>query len=221
MGNVKTEIDTLRKSIEELTDDSKLSDKYLYEIWIKARARVLENAINSGTTLSDWNKQRFIIELEKTNENIDCIPSKCSVLKSKKPLPEPINNKSGSFFKMYTLSGKLIGRTQRYKIESDSLDDIKNSSARFLIINNHVYIYNSSNPLFYMVEGIWADPLQWLNNTYCDELWEETKCNDWSDIDTGLTKKFSEQTLKLSIELLRTVLGLPDDNVQDYNPEIR
>jgi hypothetical protein len=200
------ELSTIRNNIKEVSDKSRVTDSFLYSLWKKARGRIL----GDRTNISRWNWKRFCIELEQAkSHNCECVAVGCDILKSVYPVPQPAINRQKDIIEVQTLSGRLIGIAEEYELMSERHDDVKSAVMRASFYNNHLIIWNNLNLKAVQVYAPWDDILAWQDIQYCTD---ELPCIDVLQTDTGLSERESEAVLRLTLDLLKHVITIQDED---------
>lgn len=210
---IREEISTLRNSLKKVTDDSKtFVDSYIYSVWKKNRAALLEPG-----KFQLYNTSRFCIKLEVTkSHNCACIAHGCNVLKTTVTVPEFLQGRDGSGFKVRTLGGDLIGKTTEEALKSELTDPIKQNALRWTFNSGKLVIWRNLELKGIELEGVWADPLEWEDKRYCPD----GDCANPLDTLSGLTTGQSKKVHDMCMKDFGFPLRLKDDVTADRNPEI-
>lgn len=226
MATIKSEIDALRESIRQTTDDSKWSDEYLYKIWNSYRNKILSQQVDTFRKVNDFNRERFCFELEEAySHDCGCIELGCTVLVSKYAIPEPIDK-----LQILTLSGVQIGKSTESEFRSLQYDEVLSSKPRYGIYSGKVFIYNPGSlgvisPAVLQANAVWADPTEWIGIQYCSDTEDGDgdssdgvfPCKKATDIDAGMSPKYSEIVRRMTLEELGLSLQLPVDKKKNYD----
>lgn len=231
MGKIADEIDLLRLSIRQVTDDSKFSDEELYGRWNAARVDVIEkekerledrrDARRLYNFNTEFDKERFCFELEwGKSHDCGCISLGCDVLVSKYQLPKPLGR-----MEVTTLSGQTIGYSTENEFRSLRHDPILSSQPRYGTYSNRIFIYNPGslglNLKVLQANAVWQDPAAWAGLQYCNEITDgdgntTVDCKDAKDINSGLNLRYSLRVRQMVMQELGFTLQIPDDKHADY-----
>jgi hypothetical protein len=208
-----------RQLIKEVSNDSNLTDSFLWSLVVKARARILTNDIKSKQFISPWATHRFCIKLEKTKaHDCNCVPVGCEVLKSEHPVPRPLVGRYRDAVQVKTLGGTLLGYSEDYELKSNMYDAIKKYTIRWNVHNQHIYLYNTVQMDTIQLEGVWENVLDWHNIQHCTE---DNPCQDIYDMESGISQADADGVIRIAFELLNVTMQIKDDSSADTNPEIR
>lgn len=230
MGKIGAEVDLLRLSIRQVTDDSKYSDEELYGRWNAARVNVIEkekerledrrDAKRLYNFNDEFDKSRFCFELEwGKSHSCGCVDLGCDVLVSVHELPKPLGR-----MEITTLSGQTIGYSTENEFRTLRHDPILASKPRYGSYSNKVFIYNPGSLGLDMkilqANAIWQDPAEWASIQYCTDNADGEgggiDCIEAKDIDSGLNLRYSTIVRRMVMEELGFSLQIPDDKHADY-----
>lgn len=218
MTTIRKELSTFREMIEEVTDDSNITDSFLYDIWNKSRATVLRNELKANNLLSPWNRMRFCVDLElNKSHNCDCVKVGCDALYTKFEIPKPITGIYVGAIEVFTIYGERIGYADEPAVQSDQDDPVKNGKLRWSLYNKKIVVWNSKKLPTIQINGVWEDILDWEDIQTCPD----EDCPDILDKDLGINEHNAEAILRRAFDTIKPKLGIVDDWTQERNPERR
>ncbi len=180
------------------SDDARLSKRHVYSIALSARATMLTQKANKKQKLSQWSYQTLgCVELIKALPyECPCLPPVgCEVLRTKEPLPKPLNSIiQGLMIQSVTsVDGSVqysetTWENKKYKAGN------KYTSRKpdYYIRDNYLYITSSKGPKAIAITGVFNDPLEVdLFPSICEENCNEKDPNsDCFDCSNPLDKPF-------------------------------
>lgn len=210
------ELSTIRQSIRQFNPSSKFEDSYLYSIWIREKARVVEQEMKRQGKVSPWMYHRFCIELQTAKaHDCNCVNIGCDIKKTKYKIPDFLSGVMNGL-QILTLDNKRIGLTTAPAIISDKEDRVKSKEMRAVIYNQYVEIYNAPAILTGLqLNAIWGDILAWQDIQLCTD---SNPCKDIYETEMGLPLKLSQRVHRLVLETLGIPLSILDDVHLDKNP---
>lgn len=222
MTTIRKELSTFRDMLEEVTDDSDFTDSFIYDIWNKARVKVLRNEISKSGLLSPWNTMRFCVDLEVVkSHNCECVTGVgCDVLQTIHTIPNPVADRYVGAIEVKTIYGDRIGYSDEPSVKTDQRDPVKAGRRRWSLYNKKIIIWNDPELILpsIQINGTWEDILDWDDIQTCPE---EESCPDIMDKDLGINENHAYSILQLAIQLVQPKLQIIDDWTQDRNPERR
>lgn len=172
------------------SDDSRLTDRHIYNKMLTSRAKLLSQKANKKQKISQWNYQTIpCVELIKApTYECPCLPPVgCQILKTKIKLPEVISSMNRHLIQSVTsLDGSIIysevsWTEKKYK----SFNKYTGSKPDFFIRNDYLYITHKEGPKLITITGLFENPLEVDKYpSYCE------KCEDCVDCESPLDKEF-------------------------------
>ena len=143
------------------TDDSRLSDRHVYNKLLTIRSKLIVERLRKRQSLSEWDLQPLHCIEMIPQQAISCgLSYKCSFMKSKYPLPSAITpdcteNVVVTSYDALTIYSRTTFETYKY------IGGNKYSSGKeyYYIHDNYLYLINSRMKLAHM-HGIWRDPAE-------------------------------------------------------------
>jgi len=173
------------------SDDSRLSDRHIYNKMITIRSKLLSQDINKKQKVSQWNYQTIpCVELVVVpRHECDCLPPiGCNIYKSKYKLPETLTGLTHHIIQSVTsIDGSIIYSESSWK-ENKYKSGNKYTSFKpdFYIRNGYLYITDKGGPKIISVTGLFEDPLTASEyENYCNQ-----NCTDCEDCESPLDKEF-------------------------------
>lgn len=177
----------IRESINQLTDDSNISDEYLTYLIGVYRAEILKNELNNFQRITNiTNIQSFCIEMEEAsvydcNISVDCE----TILKSKKKLPSLIKTHIGTSLSTV----RPIDRTAKPftfidEVRLPYLNNSKFNKSIYYFVGSDMYLYAVGKNDTYKrikclnVSGVFADPLELMDFNNCCDCEDVKTCYD-------------------------------------------
>jgi len=227
MSTIATHVSLIRSLISEHSDGSKYSDQFLFELFKNASKRLQYQKARRYEYLSDWNRTRHCLKLEKAkSHNCDCVEVGCDVLKTVYELPKPMTARGGDLIKVFDLNGRRIDQVTPQE-QINNLNDpsrIKQTRTAFSIVNKRVVIWNNLTLPAIEVEEIAEDETEWAGIHLCDpDTGEDTTetCFDVQKDDYPIDAELVEPSYRMVLELLNIPLQLQEDKTNDANENIR
>lgn len=226
MSTIATHVATIRNLISEHSDDSKFSDQFLFELFKNASKRLQYQKSKRWEFLSDWNRRRYCIGLEKTkSHNCDCVLVGCDVLKSIFEIPKPITNRNMDLIKVFDLNGKRIDQVTPQEQMNNLFDpsNILQHRTAFSIVNRHIVIWNNLDYKAIEVEMVADDETEWAGIKFCDSegVPTEQDCFNILEDDYPIDSELVEPAYRMVLELLNLPLQIQADQTNDANEAIR
>jgi hypothetical protein len=222
-------MDTVGKIIESIqnlyskgvaSDDTALSSRLIYAKMVRVRNFLLAGQAKKKQKIGDINYSLLhAVEMEEiSSSELSCVPSNCTLFKSKYPLPSPLSDLNNHLFS-YVMNTE---RTIRYD-EADFTENLYVSGnkytkdkPRFIFENSHLYITNNS-PKLLKVKYLSSDPVKTeLMNNYCDEG-VDCDFNVYDvvfPLESDLVRVLEQMVYQ---ELVAVFLSVPSDEKNDNN----
>lgn len=159
------------------SDDSRLTNRHIYNKLLTTRALLLSREVNKKRKLSAWNYSTLpcveIVEIT-SNEECPCIPDVgCSVYRSKYKLPKPIVSLSS-----YMIKGVYSTDAQRsIKFTEVSVNQSKytkggkysSNNNKYMLHNGYIYIISKVAPIAVSIDLLVEDIMEAYNFVnYCN-----------------------------------------------------
>jgi hypothetical protein len=177
----------LRQLIERVTvpydkgmasDDSRLSSQYVYTKLLTSRNRLIAQQANRNQKINQWVYQTLpCVELIVAPVyECPCIPPVgCTIYRTKKKLPKPLNNFSHHLLQsVTTIDGETvfdeIGWEEKRLKQHNRFTKNKPD---YFIKNDYLYITQKTGPTILTIIGAFADPV--------DAFKFPSKCDDCQD----------------------------------------
>lgn len=201
------------------SDDTRLSNRHIYNKLVSVRSRLIFQKVNKKQRLSSWSYQTLpCIELIKAPiHECPCVPSKCTILRSKHKLPEPINSIDKHIIQsVASLDGSTIFNESSFEIEKYSKGNkYTPNKAHYYIRNEYLYITDTKGLEVVTITGLFNDPDAVENfPSYCQE-----ECPECTDCDSMLDKEFPidseliDPMIELSLKELIEVFGAMREDI--------
>ncbi len=209
-------VSTIRNHFDSpLSDDNKLSERWVLFVLEKIRAALLYEDVMAQRVINDNNKQTISIPFVETDEEFcDCegsFRSVCKILRSRCPIPKLIENK---IYDISSKSGRLqfeVIEPQALKYKADSRIEANRKKIyvffRTFSDGKYLYLANSSFIDIGILVGLFEEPMKAIEFNCCDN--KLPSCNPLDEdfiIDDRLIPKLTE----IAIKYFATALGRAD-----------
>jgi hypothetical protein len=157
------------------SDDSAFTYAYIYHLMKICRGVLLYEKLKDSDYNYSLNLQTLEcveLELADTNECCEKLPSGCKWLKSKKPIPNTINNIITTVFNdrgdLYT---RVISESSKSFKRYSTLGNTENHF-KYLIKNNYLFVPDLNSPKWIKVQALFYDDFEVKNTcgNVCDFL---------------------------------------------------
>lgn len=206
------------------SDDSRLSERHIFNKLISARSKILGQKLNKRQKLSQWNYQTLpcVAMEEAPLHECPCLPPVgCKIMKSVDPIPEPLTDLNSHIFQSVTsIEGSIIFSEVTWK-EKQHKSGGKYTSTKpdYFIRNNYLYITAKDGSEVVAVTGVFEDPIAAdIFPSYCDD----PDCVTCLDCESYLEKEFVGDTDLIdtlvemaTVELIKVFSSLPEDRSND------
>lgn len=192
------------------SDDSRLSNRFIYNKLLTVRSRLIVQELNKKRSLSSWMYQRLhciqLVEVDAT-ENCPCVPpSGCYVLRTKYKLPKPI---SGLYNANLRFVGTLLGKRIQV-MSSNSIPFLKGNKyskdiSAYFESEGYLYVVANKRLEFIMAEGVFEDPLEvkdFLKHCNKEQCTNCNSCESFLDQEFPLEAALIEPLIELSLQEL-------------------
>lgn len=215
-------VSTIRNHFDSpLSDDNKLSERWVLFVLEKMRAQILYEDLKMRKPISEHNKQTISIPFVETDENFcDCEENRsvCKILRSRCSIPKIIDN---TIFDISSASGKIqfeviSPQNLKYKAESriSANKDKIYVFLRTLPDGQFLYLANSEFVDKAIIEALFEEPQKAKNFNCCEN--ELPSCSPLDDefyIDDRLIPILTERAIKY----FATALGRQDMLNNDFS----
>jgi len=195
------------------SDDTRLSDRHIYNKLITVRSKLLSQEINRKKIISPWSYQTIpCIELiEVSTHECECLPLVgCNILRSKYKIPKPLVSYSRHFIESVTsIEGSIEYKPVRMesrkykkgnKYTSNTLD--------YYIKNEYIYISYKEGPRVIAVTGIFEDPVE-VNSfpSYCGNDAVDVDCTSPLDTEFPMELDMIDTTIEMTFNELINIFN--------------
>ncbi len=139
------------------SDDSRLSNRLIYNKLKTVRSEFLINDSRKNRTIDDSIRQSLIIELEA--DGGDCKASVCRIMRSKSEIPDMVLDSDTDNFVVTSTNGEIL-------FTSTKFEDVKHQSGNKYTSNYEKYYFEgdiikivNSRIGKIAIRGIWEDPI--------------------------------------------------------------
>ena len=173
------------------SDDSRLSDRHIYNKMITVRSKLISQQHNKKQKISQWNFQSLnCVELIKAEPHeCPCLPpAGCEILRTKYKIPRPLTGLNSHLIQSVTsVNGDVIfseisWETKKYK----SSNKYTAYKPDYYFRNGYLYITHKTGIKLISITGLFDDPLEAENfPSLCKE-----NCKECNDCESFLDKEF-------------------------------
>ncbi len=222
ISNLRGLINVYGRTKESFTDQA------LYEFLKTARAKVLENLARDFRHISEWNYSTICFKLIKTKaHNCNCIPDyleqDCLVLKSEITIPQAIRGRNKSLINFFTVGGEKIALYTEQEWMIFKNDDIRSRELAGSIVDGKLIIWNNKKLKVAKLTLLAADPAVFGDIPVCNNEGEyvTNECYNVYDQDFYLDEELKDAVYRLSLDLMKITLQIPQDQTNDTNQAIK
>jgi len=198
----------------EQSDDSRLSARFVYNIMVTLRSKLIAQEAKKNQKVGQWNYQTIpCVQLIKAPvHECLCLPSTCRTFRTKYQIPEVLTTKDSHMFQSVT---SLDGTIQFDEINWSDVkykDGNKFTSTKpdYYIRNGYLYFTIKSNLEIVTITGLFEDPILAADYpSFCDEYnnpcvepceEETTNCNSMLDREFFVDNDLIDTLVKMTIE---------------------
>lgn len=202
------------------SDDSRLSNRHIYNKLVSVRNRLMSQKVNKNQKLSQWSYQPIpCIELIKAPiHECPCVPKgNCVVLRSKYKLPKPIPSIEKDVIQsVTTLDGSIKFDPTTFENEKYAKGNKYTSNKpEFYIRDEYLYITYYKALEVVTLTGIFSDPLEVYNfPSFCGETCKD--CESFLDKNFYIDSDLVEPMIEISLqELINIYSQMREDQTND------
>jgi len=206
------------------SDDTRLSSRHIYSKLKSSRARLIKQKLDKNQIVSTWNTQVLnCVELEVAPAHeCPCLPPVgCSILKSKYPLPKPVNSRNKELIEYVTsIDGSIIyaettWNEKKYKKGNKYTKD----KPDYYIRNGYLYLTHKSGPRVVTIGGVFEDPVEASDySNYCDTV---VDCVNPLDLDFPIDEDQVDTLVEMTTkELIVVFTQMKEDLTNDSKDSV-
>lgn len=215
----------LREKLNQIIDDSEISDRYIMYLYNLKRAKYLRQDLNNfQKTVDNSIIQEFCLEMEEVSIN-DCgVDYECgTIMRSVKPIPKPLELHLKSAITKVKPTNKTslpFNYVEKSRAILSNYSSFPGSVYSFLDVDLHIYILSTS-PTVKMIDcltvaGIFESPEQLRDYKNCCDCSNIT-CYD-SDLTEYPLQAHHIDTISEEIfQVLVNKLKIPEDKINNSN----
>ena len=191
------------------SDDSRLSNRHIYNKLRSIRAMLLSQSLNKKQKVSEWNYQTIpCIELIEIDINeCPCTPqTNCKILRSKYKLPKPLLSLSDVAIKnVSTIDRKKI--FDKYSLSSHAYkigNKFTSEKESFFFEAGFLYIFSKTPKKVIRLVGLFEDPVEVENYIleFCNDCTDCITCLDYLNISFPIDESMIDTVVQLAAEEL-------------------
>lgn len=221
-------ISAIRNLIKQYSDDSSYEDEFLYVLLNNANATWLKRKLENNEKINDWNWPSYCVELEAgLSHDCSCVPTGCTVLKTKYKIPKPLLARNRQLLKVYTFDGKEIIPTTEEKLRASKYDEIKSNVLQYSVYNQKIVIWNGDAtriiPRAIVVKSLSIDPTEWATVEMCSPDTGQPSgsyCFDMDNSEYPMDEEYATLVYDTVLKQLGFSLQIREDRTNNANPEI-
>lgn len=202
------------------SDDTRLSDRHIYNKLLTTRARLLTQEARKNRKVSEWNYQTLpCIELiEVPRHQCPCVPpTGCTILRSKYKLPKPllgVLEHTIDFVSLIDMS-QILNPSTVNKVRMLKGNKYTQKSDIYFILEGYIYVVTGKSFKVIMLSGLFEDPLKVKEfKNYCEESCSDcNKCVDPLNEDFPIDLELIEPLVEMAAQELISIfnqLGVED-----------
>ncbi len=221
----------VREGVNQFSDDSEISDRYIIYLYEIKRAKYLRQGLNNfQKTYDNSITQTFCEALEEVSIDECGINFECdTILRTVRPIPTPLDLNIGVAIQSIKPTNRLsVGFNVISKKRAQFLKGAKFGKAlySFLDPDGHVYVVSGSNNHYKLLEcltitGVFTDPLALEAYSNCCGCTEPSSCFDPSTTEYPLQPHYVDLIREEIIRALVVKLQIPEDKYNDSNDTIQ
>lgn len=151
------------KGVESV--NSRLNDRYIYDVLIGIKNKLVTQQIKKKQVISDWNYSILpCVELIKVNNHeCPCLPDLgCKVYRTKYPLPKALTDLNVHLFKyvMNITTEKTISPTTREAYIQNEGNKYTSKGLRYIIESGHLFVYGKDIPRMIRIKYLAEDAVE-------------------------------------------------------------
>lgn len=186
-------------------DDDRWSARYIMQIALRKRSRVLKQEQEKKKLHERFSRQRIncmeLIEVDKHECN--CIPlnTTCKVRRTKEKVPTPIKDFLAS---VTSIDGNILYSPTTFHNydEHSRLRPIQNKP-KYFISNEYIYIVNDDDKQYISIEGVFENPSE-AANISCSDSSSSAECYYALDQEFNVSPDLLDSIILLTLEELFT-----------------
>lgn len=213
-------ISQIRETVKSRSDDSDYSDEYFYELIKTYRALLLRQRAEKHRGLSQFNNQKFCVELKCASNGgcIDCDKDiNCNVLRSIKKLPSTIHGRNNDLLKVRTVAGMQLSKVSDYsEYKSLAFTKTRRDKLVYTISNGYLEVYGSELLKYLWVDAPLEDPTALVDWNTCGSDNTESCYDILSD-----EFPMEESLIPTLKEMIYKELGISRQMVEDERNDSR
>jgi hypothetical protein len=198
------------------SDDSRLSDRHIYAKLISARSMLIKREINQKRQVSDW-----IVQSISCLQMVTALPNECpcapipgcKILRSKLPIPKPVQSAIGPELEGVTNQNgnKVYSKTDWVRRKYKSGAKFTSEIADYFIKDNYLFIDESSLLEYVSISGVFEDPLEVVYTDACKEA-----CIDPYNEEFPIDEQLTDAVIQMATqELVQVFKSMPSDQEND------
>lgn len=212
------------------SDDSRLSNRHIYNKLMTVRSRLIVNQVKQKQKLSQWNYQTLpcVEMIPAPIHECACIPSKgCTVLKSKYPLPKILTDMNRHIIQSVShIDGSYVFPESAFELQKNKKGNrFTAKMSDYYIRNGYLYVTHNIALEVITLTAVFGDPIEAEKYpSYCAEK-SAIDCSGPLEKEFPIDHDMIDTLVKMaSEELVLMFSQLPEDkisNVSDDNSPIR
>jgi DNA-directed RNA polymerase subunit K/omega len=221
----------IKEGVNQFTDDSEISDKYIIYLLEIKRAKYLRQGLNNlQKTYDNSITQTFCVGLEEVSKdecgiNVDCD----TILKTTVPIPVPLDLDTGVAIQSVKPTDRLATNFNfitKKRAQFISGARFNKAIYSFLDADGFIYVISGPNNNHYKllecltITGVFADPLALSEFVSCCGCTSPASCFNPATTEYPLQPRYIDLIRDEIIKTLVIKLQIPEDKSNDSDNEI-
>ena len=222
----------IREGVNQFSDDTEISDRYITYLLEIKRAKYLRQGLNNfQKTYDNSITQSLCIDLEEVNVNECGLDYECdTILRSTVPIPTPLDLDTNVALKSVKPTNRLaVNFNFITKKRAQYLSGARFNKALYSFLDPDGYIYvvsGEGNNHYKLLEcltitGVFTDPLALAEFSNCCGCTTATPCFDASTTEYPLQPHYIDLIREEIIKALVVKLQIPEDKTNNSNDDIQ
>jgi|TARA_R110000823_G_scaffold313799_1_gene441836 hypothetical protein len=218
----------VREGVNQYSDDSEISDRYIIYLYGIKRSKYLRQELNIQTrTFDNSILQTLCLKLEEVSTNECGVDIECeTILRTTSPIPTPLELHTKVALQSVKPTNRIaVGFNFISKKRASYMEGATFNKALYSFLDPDGYIYvisGADNNHFKLLDcltitGVFEDPLELASYSNCCGCTVVVPCFDMSTTDYPLQPHYIDLIREEIIKTLVIKLQIPEDKTNDTN----